>query len=222
VAVSDYDTPVREYEVEIRVTGGPIIKVNTSEMGVFTVELYVDGTPGQAFQFSILVLKGSNVVSTSGTISLTILPASDYSWVLWFVPPAVIVLVLLSFLYQKASAKRQTQLTRQRAKQRMSTVAELVHQGKFREAIAYCHHVLEEIIQRKYNIEPKESRTIRELSEILVKEKGVPPEFVFGFMKVVQEGLYSRTMLANEVTNVVSLFGELYKAITGDDVKNLQ
>ncbi len=221
VALSNHGTPVREYPVTVEVTGGPESIVATNELGVFTVELYIDGTPGQMFRFSILILNGSTVVSTSGIISLSIIPPPNYSWVLWFVPPAIIILVILSILYQKAVAKRQMQLTRQRAKQRMNLVAELVHQGKFREAIAYCHHVLEEVIQRKYGIETKESRTIRELADILVKEKDVPPELVFGFMKLVQEGLYSRAITANEVTSAIELFGDLYKSITGDDVKNL-
>lgn len=222
LVASDTGLPVRSRVV--------LLTVSDQDVGVaqFAHRAGADGV----FRFSIPVptVAPRNITITLSTAAaalpeqeiefpaISIVLPNDSSWVLWLVPPVVVGLLLLGVAYTRLVLKKEKADFLSKMQRRLEVVRGLAAAGKPREAISYCYHILVEIATNQFDLdEKKDGQTVREFMELLIKEKGVPPEHGFGFLDVVLEGLYSHHDITREhVSRAVGLLGSIHVSITGD------
>ncbi len=213
-------TPMSFYRVQVidNSTGTIVASGMTDANGYFSIPVSITAAAGSIFTFYIRTDYNGAIFYPSAVYSVQVVVTQSLTWILWLIPPIVVGLIVLGWIYVKVQKKQEIARIRSYMQQKLDLVRQLVAAGKNREGIAYCYHTLVEVATRAYNLdEVKESETVREFIETLVNQKNVPREVSFKFMVAVLDGLYSNQAITQDhVANVVSLLGNLYVDITND------
>jgi hypothetical protein len=103
-------------------------------------------------------------------------------------------------------------------KQKFDNVKILVETNRPKEAIAYIYLVYDDLINIKFKKPRLTHQTIREYAIACVNEleKKLKPEFVYPFIKKIEDIIYGGVEPTNKELNfTIDLFSNLYNEITG-------
>ena len=212
-AISAASQGIRNQPVELEFSSGQSVIVNTDSYGYFQVTVNVSGNVDSYFTFNTTMR-----TFTANYPSFIIVAPTDYTWILWLVPPIAIGVIFLGFMYVRYQKKLRMKKTRSYMQQKLDIVRELVNKGKVKEAISYCYHMLMEVAGRQFDLEEvKKGSTIREFIDNLVRVNNVNPDYAYPFLGLLNETLYSHHEIKiTHAQEAVSMFGNLYRDITND------